>query len=207
MSTTTITILHCDFPGCTEQTPGHAEDGWTSAIHTHGCPAHGEAIAAHEATVESWNARRKDWWSLRCACGWTPRPGVSAWSSRDLKAKHLAHLAEVLAAGSWEPAEQPEPAHESFTKMQCTIVGAHERHSWSHKGEPCEGHICPGEAMVWPARGGTLPASGPQTTEEPRTWAPGDSPAEKLSSLWAQPHGGSCTCRECMATVEEADRA
>lgn len=138
MTTTTITFLHCDFPGCDEQTPGDAGDGWTSAIYTHGCPAHGEAIAVHEATVESWTARRKDWYSLKCACGWMPRPGVAAWAARELKEKHLAHVAEALA--SWEPAEQPGPCG-------CGV----ERACGCNAPEP--------------ARGGTLPASD-QTTEE-----------------------------------------
>jgi hypothetical protein len=100
VTTSTITVVHCDFPGCDAQAEQFDDRtmpaGWTSRIHTHGCPEHGEAIAGHAATVESWTARRKDWWSLRCACGWMPRPGVAAYTSRGLKAQHLAHLKAEL---------------------------------------------------------------------------------------------------------------
>jgi hypothetical protein len=54
-------------------------------------------------------------------------------------------------------AGQPEPAtaHESFTELHCTHVeGPHPRHTWSHKGEPCGGHVCPGER--WPTSGGAV---------------------------------------------------
>lgn len=100
MTTSTITVVHCDFPGCDERAeqfdartmPG----GWTGRIYTHGCPEHGEAIAAHAATIESETIRRKDWWLLRCACGWRPTPGRVAWSSAVLQEHHLAHVKAVL---------------------------------------------------------------------------------------------------------------
>lgn len=101
MSTSTITFVHCDFPGCDERAEQYdartVPSGWTGRIYTHGCPEHGEAIAVHAATVECETYRRKDWWSLRCACGWTP-PRREAWSSAGLRKQHREHLTAALTA-------------------------------------------------------------------------------------------------------------
>lgn len=101
MTTSTITVVHCDFPGCDQQAPQPESrtmpEGWADALHTHGCPQHAGAISDHRASVDCDTYRRKDWWSLKCACGWTPRPATAAWSSSGLREKHLAHVAEVLA--------------------------------------------------------------------------------------------------------------
>lgn len=49
-------------------------------------------------------------------------------------------------------AEQPEARHESFTMLPCDkIDGPHPKHTWSHRDEPCEGHVCPGAPVAWPA--------------------------------------------------------
>lgn len=100
MTTSTIRVVHCDFPGCTEREtcPGQRimPDGWTDEIYTHGCPTHRDAITAHAATVDCVTHRRKDWWSLRCACGWRPQPAETLWSSRYLQELHLFHVANVL---------------------------------------------------------------------------------------------------------------
>lgn len=45
-----------------------------------------------------------------------------------------------------------EEAHQSFTQLPCAIAEAHERHTWSHKNEPCEGHVCPGVDLPAPIR-------------------------------------------------------
>lgn len=100
MSTSTITIVHCDFPGCEAQVPKPDDrttpEGWTDGGHVHGCPRHWEAIARHKPTVESETYRRKDWWSLLCACGWRP-PRRAAWSSAGLRDQHREHLARALS--------------------------------------------------------------------------------------------------------------
>lgn len=99
MTAQSARILHCDFPDCPRRTEAlevnaPTPDGWTDAIHTHGCPDHGELIAAHKATVTDVERHRKTYWSLRCACGWTP--GLSEpYSSRSLKVMHRVHVAEV----------------------------------------------------------------------------------------------------------------
>lgn len=82
-----------------------------------------------------------------CDCkkpNWCPEGGVTPENEQALRA---AWEADPGARGPWEPAEQPEPAgHQSFTELRCVNVeGPHPRHTWSHKDEPCEGHVCPGE--------------------------------------------------------------
>ncbi|GIM88765.1 hypothetical protein [Paractinoplanes toevensis] len=105
MTTSTIRFMNCDFAGCTAQAPKpHGEgyiadrpDGWTDAIYTHGCPDHGNAIAAHKASVTSETrgrgSREKTTWYLRCECGWRPNPNYQSHSTDWLKKEHLKHLA------------------------------------------------------------------------------------------------------------------
>lgn len=50
--------------------------------------------------------------------------------------------------GPWEPdlGEADWPGHQNFTLLPCIkIEGPHPKHTWSHRGEPCEGHVCPGD--------------------------------------------------------------
>lgn len=109
MTTSTITVVHCDFPGCDEQSPKPdgrtVPEGWTDGRYVHGCPRHWEAIAQHKPTIESETYKRKDWYSLRCACGWTP-PRRAVWSSSGLRDQHLAHLADALAAEQSEGSDR-----------------------------------------------------------------------------------------------------
>lgn len=58
------------------------------------------------------------------------------------------------SSGGTLPASGPtaEEAHQSFTQLPCAIAEAHERHTWSHKDEPCEGHVCPGVDLPAPIR-------------------------------------------------------
>lgn len=114
--------------------------------------------------------------------------------------------------GPGEPAEQPEPdpdppverlSAETMASI-LAIVDAPYR-----PDTPVE--YLDDEAE--PASGGVVEPSGPLTAEEatpdcvvPATvWAPGHSPAEKLRSLRAHPHGSSCTCDDCTARDEAED--
>jgi hypothetical protein len=99
MTTTTVTTVHCDYAGCARRTPETEVDGWAVATYTHGCPEHAEVIATHAATLDCDTYRRKERWSLRCRCGWTPRRNHDTWSSRRLQADHLKHVAEVTGGG------------------------------------------------------------------------------------------------------------
>lgn len=103
MTTTLIRVMHCDFAGCTAQVPNDSNgyvkdrpDGWTDLIYTHGCPEHGQAVAAHQATITSdtrgRGSREKTTWFLACACGWRPTPPYQAYSADSLKKQHLAHV-------------------------------------------------------------------------------------------------------------------
>lgn len=95
VTTSTIRMWHCDIPTCEATAPEKA-GGWTDATYTHGCPDHGEVIAAHRATVTSRTigrgAREKDYWYLACACDWRPRPNGIAYNSGPLKVAHLEHV-------------------------------------------------------------------------------------------------------------------
>lgn len=65
-------------------------------------------------------------------------------------------------------AEEAEPAHESFTELPCNRdLGPHPRHTWSHRDEPCEGHVCPGER--WLATGGVIKRTKTALTAEEAT--------------------------------------
>lgn len=108
MTTSTIRFMHCDFAGCDAQAPNEASgyiadrpDGWTDAIYTHGCPEHGEPIAAHQAKTTSdtrgRGSREKTTWYLTCTCGWRPTPFYQTHSSRQLQEQHLKHVAAVTA--------------------------------------------------------------------------------------------------------------
>jgi hypothetical protein len=118
MTTSTISVMHCDFAGCIAQAPDESRgyvadrpDGWTDAIYTHGCPDHGGAIAAHKATKTSrengQGRRRATYWYLTCACGWTPDRSAK-WNSEGLHAAHLAHVAAVTAAHQAQLAQNTE---------------------------------------------------------------------------------------------------
>lgn len=107
MTTSTVRLMHCDHAGCDAQAPddekGYVADrpnGWKDAIYTHGCPEHGEAIMAHEASITSRSrgrgSRERTTWFLTCACGWQP-PHFEMDSSRRLKEQHLKHVAAVTA--------------------------------------------------------------------------------------------------------------
>jgi hypothetical protein len=113
-----VAVVHCDFPACIEQAArpdvNTMPDGWTSAVHTHGCPYHGAAIAAHAADVECTTRRSKDWWSLRCACGWRPTPAAVNYSARELEKQHLLHVADVLRVES-----NPAPADPNDRQCFC----------------------------------------------------------------------------------------
>lgn len=110
MSTSTIRFMHCDFAECTAQAPlpfgegyvADRQDGWTNAIYTHGCPEHGEAIAAHQADITSQTrgrgSREKTTWFLTCACGWKPTPHYQTHTSRWLQERHLAHVKAATRA-------------------------------------------------------------------------------------------------------------
>ncbi len=109
MTTSTIRFMHCDHAGCDAQAPNEANgyvadrlDGWTDAVYTHGCPAHGETIAAHKATVTSETRGRgykeKTTWYLRCACGWSPSPNFQSYNTDRLRSAHLAHVHDVTTA-------------------------------------------------------------------------------------------------------------
>ncbi|MEV0726020.1 hypothetical protein AB0I37_24980 [Micromonospora purpureochromogenes] len=95
MTTSRITIWHCDAQLCGATAPENAE-GWTSAIYTHGCPDHGGVIASHKAALtdetRGRGSREKTTWYLRCACGWVPRPGFATHTASGLHAKHRAHV-------------------------------------------------------------------------------------------------------------------
>lgn len=107
MSTSTIRFMHCDFPGCTAQTPHPSSapyvpvrsDGWTNAIHTHGCPDHGEVVATHTAKVTSQTRGRgrseKTTWYLTCLCGWRPSPNWQTYNYDWLTRAHIKHLAAM----------------------------------------------------------------------------------------------------------------
>lgn len=105
MSTSMIRFMHCDHAGCTAQAPyspsGSTPDGWTNAANTHGCPDHGDAIAAHKANIASQTRGRgsseKTTWYLTCACGWHPTPHYAAHSSTWLRERHVKHVATVTA--------------------------------------------------------------------------------------------------------------
>lgn len=96
MTSTLITIWHCDGPGCDATAPEKTE-GWVFAPGTHGCPAHADLIAAHAAKVTSTTrgrgAREKTTWYLTCACGWWPSPNFQTHTARWLHEQHRAHLA------------------------------------------------------------------------------------------------------------------
>ena len=98
MTTERITIWHCDADQCEATAPEDA-DGWTDATYTHGCPAHGELIAAHRAKVTDSTRgrgyRETTTWYLMCACGWTPRPSYAVHSYQGLKERHRAHVRAV----------------------------------------------------------------------------------------------------------------
>lgn len=108
MTTSIVRILHCDFPDCDARIEDDLHnklyvqdrpDGWTNAIHTHGCPDHGEVIAAHKADVTSRTSgrgsREKTTWYLACACGWSPTPNRATHSAAGLKDQHVKHVADV----------------------------------------------------------------------------------------------------------------
>ena len=97
MTTTTQTFVHCDHANCDRRTPETALDGWAVEVYTHGCPDHREVIAAHAANIDCNTTRGKDYWNLKCKCGWVPKPVWELWSSRRLQADHLAHVREVTA--------------------------------------------------------------------------------------------------------------
>ncbi|GAA0969908.1 hypothetical protein GCM10009555_017870 [Acrocarpospora macrocephala] len=112
MTTTTITIWRCDHAGCCTTAP-KLTPGWADAIYTHGCPEHAEEIRAHRADLDgklSGRGRKEHtWWTLVCACGWTP-PNMPAIGVKDgyfqLQAAHLAHVAArtlVTVAEGREP--------------------------------------------------------------------------------------------------------
>lgn len=98
MTTEDITIWHCDANNCTASAPADTT-GWTNAIHTHGCPAHGQLITAHKAKITSDTRgrgyREKTTWYLTCACGWTPRPSWATHTYRRLEDQHLAHVQQA----------------------------------------------------------------------------------------------------------------
>ena len=114
MSTTTLRFMNCDFAGCAAQTPkpfsegyvANRADGWTDAIHTHGCPEHGEAIAAHQANVTSQTrgrgSREKTTWFLTCVCGWRPTPHHQTHTARWLHDQHLRHVKSLTATADAE---------------------------------------------------------------------------------------------------------
>lgn len=105
MTTSTIRFMHCDHAGCTTQAvcPASATtpDGWTNAGNTHGCPEHGDAIAAHKANVTSQTrgrgSREKITWYLTCACGWHPTPHYETYSTTWLRGQHVKHVASVTS--------------------------------------------------------------------------------------------------------------
>jgi len=105
MSTTTIRVMHCNHARCTANAtcpePFGTPNGWTDAGNTHGCPDHGETIAAHKANVISQTrgrgSREKTTWYLACACGWKPTPFYETYSAAWLRKQHVAHVAEVTA--------------------------------------------------------------------------------------------------------------
>lgn len=102
MTTSTVTIWHCDAQLCGATAPEGTKD-WTYAIYTHGCPAHGAVIAAHRAKVvhdtRGRGSQETTTWYLRCACGWTPRPDWSKHTAAPLHAQHLAHVHEQELTG------------------------------------------------------------------------------------------------------------
>ncbi|GAA0493908.1 hypothetical protein Ade02nite_20970 [Paractinoplanes deccanensis] len=109
MTTTLITVMNCDFPTCEAQAPKnsggkwmlHRPDGWTDAIQTHGCPEHGDLIAAHQAKITSGTrgrgAREKTTWYLTCSCEWRPTPNWQTYNADWLRKAHLAHVHEQTA--------------------------------------------------------------------------------------------------------------
>jgi hypothetical protein len=113
VTTSKIDFMHCDFARCTAQTPYDSRalhipvraDGWTNAICTHGCPEHGEAIRAHQASITSQTRGRgrseKTTWFLACACGWRPAQPWQTHSTDYLRQAHLDHvrtITEVMGA-------------------------------------------------------------------------------------------------------------
>lgn len=100
MSTEILYVWHCDAPECDAITASRTQ-GWTDAIYTHGCPAHGETIAAHKATITDETRGRgrseKTTWCLKCACGWTPGRGWATYTSRGLQEEHLQHVRAQFA--------------------------------------------------------------------------------------------------------------
>jgi hypothetical protein len=95
MSRSTITIWNCDAGECGASAPEDSA-GWTDAIYTHGCPAHGTAIEAHRAKLthdtRGRGHREKTTWYLFCACGWMPSPYYATHSSLELRRQHLVHV-------------------------------------------------------------------------------------------------------------------
>lgn len=96
MTTSTITIWHCDAGGCDATAPEKAP-GWVSAIYTHGCPEHASHITAHKASLTDQTRGRgrseKTTWYLKCACGWQPTPNWRTYTSYPLTDAHLRHVA------------------------------------------------------------------------------------------------------------------
>lgn len=100
MTTEIVRIWHCDAQSCDATAPEDTA-GWTDAIYTQGCPAHGDVIAAHRANLRSSTSgrgsRQVTYWYLHCACGWTPRPDWSMHHHAHLRAQHLAHVHALTA--------------------------------------------------------------------------------------------------------------
>ncbi|MGI5178657.1 hypothetical protein ACQEVZ_20205 [Dactylosporangium sp. CA-152071] len=97
----------------------------------------------------------------------------------ELRLRHHEYTALQDALTPQPPAQQP-PA-----ERQCFIEEPHAGHRWYAEGTPL---LCPG----FVGRAGVQ-------AESP------DSPAAKMRSLRAHPHGSACTCDDCTAR-DEAER-
>lgn len=110
MSTEILHVWHCDNPACSAVASQRTE-GWTDAIYTQGCPAHGEVIAAHKASLDDVTRGRgrseKTTWYLKCACGWAPSPRWATYTSRGLQEQHLRHVHAQFAAPADTEPEKP----------------------------------------------------------------------------------------------------
>lgn len=90
-------------------------------------------LASRQETIVADEARETD----------QPEPVTEAQYAEEFRRigeSEAQILADELAA------EQPEGSHEGFTLLPCVkIDGPHPKHTWSHRDEPCSGHVCPGE--------------------------------------------------------------
>jgi hypothetical protein len=101
MTSEILHVWHCDHPACDAVVPEKTE-GWTNAIYTHGCPAHGDVVAAHKADLTYHTHGRgrseKTTWFMRCGCGWKPSPPYSSGTYRYMEEQHRAHVAAMASA-------------------------------------------------------------------------------------------------------------